>query len=82
MVGGATALKLVKPKNRSQATNIQAASTWGVAAFTTAVWLIQLFLHRFVSVMIGTIVCFFPVVVNFLDYILCNDVDLDLDFAT
>ncbi|KAF5818752.1 hypothetical protein HanRHA438_Chr02g0081091 [Helianthus annuus] len=43
MAGGAAALKLVKPKNRPQATDIQAAAAWGVAAFTTAVWIVQPF---------------------------------------
>lgn len=42
MTGGAAALnKLVKPKARPQAADVQAAAAWGVAAFTTAVWIVQ-----------------------------------------
>ncbi|KAI7750055.1 hypothetical protein M8C21_005024 [Ambrosia artemisiifolia] len=42
MAGGL--FKLVKPNKRPQATDIQAAAAWGVAAFTTAVWIVQLYL--------------------------------------
>ncbi|KAI7746559.1 hypothetical protein M8C21_029865 [Ambrosia artemisiifolia] len=43
MAGGL--FKLVKPNKRPQATDIQAAAAWGVAAFTTAVWIVQLYRH-------------------------------------
>ncbi|MFS8003136.1 hypothetical protein Hanom_Chr13g01210361 [Helianthus anomalus] len=42
MAGGGV-FKLVKPNKRPQATDIQAAAAWGVAAFTTAVWIVQPF---------------------------------------
>lgn len=35
------ALKFIKPRARPQATDIQAAAAWGVAAFTGAVWIVQ-----------------------------------------
>ncbi|KAD5508180.1 hypothetical protein R6Q59_031197 [Mikania micrantha] len=38
---GGAAFKFVKPNSRPQATDIQAAAAWGVAAFTTAVWIVQ-----------------------------------------
>ncbi|KAI5670365.1 hypothetical protein M9H77_10729 [Catharanthus roseus] len=36
-------LKFLKPRTRPQSTDIQAAAAWGVAAGTTALWLVQPF---------------------------------------
>lgn len=33
--------KFLRPKLRPQSTDIQAAATWGVAATTTALWIVQ-----------------------------------------
>lgn len=36
-------LKFLAPRKRPQSTDIQAAAAWGLAAGTTAVWMIQPF---------------------------------------
>ncbi|KAF5736498.1 hypothetical protein HS088_TW14G00641 [Tripterygium wilfordii] len=43
MAGEAVAVKFMKPKFRPQAIDIQAAAFWGVAAATTAIWIVQPF---------------------------------------
>uniref|UniRef100_A0A2P2J2E2 Ubiquinol-cytochrome c reductase complex 6.7 kDa protein n=1 Tax=Rhizophora mucronata TaxID=61149 RepID=A0A2P2J2E2_RHIMU len=43
MAGEAALSKFLSPRLRPQSTDIQAAAFWGVAATTTALWLIQPF---------------------------------------
>ncbi|KAF5752634.1 hypothetical protein HS088_TW01G00549 [Tripterygium wilfordii] len=43
MAGEAVAVKFMNPKLRFQAINVQAAALWGVAAGTTAIWIVQPF---------------------------------------
>ncbi|GMY08393.1 ubiquinol-cytochrome c reductase complex 6.7 kDa protein [Fagus crenata] len=41
--GGAGVFKFLKPRIRPQPVDIQAAALWGIAATSTALWLIQPF---------------------------------------
>ncbi|MBA0601907.1 hypothetical protein Gorai_002110, partial [Gossypium raimondii] len=41
MAGEGSMFKFLKPRLRPQPIDIQAAAAWGVAATTTALWLIQ-----------------------------------------
>lgn len=43
MAGESTMFKFLRPRLRPQPADIQAAALWGVAATTTAIWLIQVF---------------------------------------
>ncbi|TYI45064.1 hypothetical protein E1A91_D13G009700v1 [Gossypium mustelinum] len=43
MAGEGSMFKFLKPRLRPQPIDIQAAAAWGVAATTTALWLIQPF---------------------------------------
>ncbi|KDP21635.1 hypothetical protein JCGZ_03306 [Jatropha curcas] len=43
MAGETAVFKFLKPRLRPQITDIQAAAFWGVAATTTALWIIQPF---------------------------------------
>ncbi|KAK4353862.1 hypothetical protein RND71_026056 [Anisodus tanguticus] len=38
---GTGIFKFLRPKMRPQSTDIQAAATWGVAATTAALWIVQ-----------------------------------------
>ncbi|KAF3433259.1 hypothetical protein FNV43_RR24361 [Rhamnella rubrinervis] len=43
MAGEAGLFKFLNPRRRPQSTDIQAAGMWGVAATTTALWIVQPF---------------------------------------
>lgn len=43
MAGESTLFKFLSPGRRFQSTDIQAAAGWGVAAATTALWVVQVF---------------------------------------
>ncbi|CAK9326310.1 unnamed protein product [Citrullus colocynthis] len=43
MAGESTLFKFLSPGRRFQSTDIQAAAGWGVAAATTALWVVQPF---------------------------------------
>ncbi|KAG6532926.1 hypothetical protein ZIOFF_002315 [Zingiber officinale] len=43
MATGSGLFKFLRPRLRPQSDDIAAAATWGVAAITTAVWIIQPF---------------------------------------
>lgn len=43
MAGESSLFKFLSPGRRFQSTDIQAAAGWGVAAATTALWVIQVF---------------------------------------
>ncbi|MBA0698442.1 hypothetical protein Goari_000154 [Gossypium aridum] len=52
MAGEGSMFKFLKPRLRPQAIDIQAAAAWGVAATTTALWLIQNFIPLYVYAVI------------------------------
>lgn len=43
MAGESTLFKFLSPGRRFQSTDIQAAAGWGIAAATTALWVVQPF---------------------------------------
>ncbi|KAJ0045998.1 hypothetical protein Pint_06685 [Pistacia integerrima] len=43
MAGESAIFKFLRPRLRPQPADIQAAALWGVAATTTAIWLVQPF---------------------------------------
>lgn len=47
MAGEAGLFKFLNPRRRPQSTDIQAAAMWGVAATSTALWIVQVFLFTF-----------------------------------
>lgn len=59
---GSGLFKFMRPSARLQATDIQAAAMWGVAATTTALWIVQvppplISLFNFFSFMIWIWIC-------------------------